>query len=126
MPQLATFIIISFNVRNDGDQVVALSCRGAVCGTKLHKSRGYLGKDDAVLLQEVGAALAQGGLAAEVGDDRDQPVTQPLDHHALRDARHQAQRVDVAADVVQEGACDMAHHKAWALLERWAIALAAD
>ncbi len=65
----------------------------------------YLGQQDAVLAQQGGAAGAQGGLAAEVGHDGHQAVPQALDHHALRDARHQAQRVDAAADVVQQRTC---------------------
>ena len=81
--------------------------RGRKTTQSKEKERGGrdLGQQDAVLAQEVGAAGAQGRLAAEVGHDGHQAVAQAVDHHALWDARHQAQRVDEAADVVQQRAC---------------------
>ena len=50
-------------------------------------------------------ALAQRRLRAEVGDDLHQAVAQRRNGHAVRDLAHQAQRVDVAPDAVQQRPC---------------------
>jgi hypothetical protein len=71
----------------------------------------YLGQEDAIFLKQVGAAGAQRGLAAEICHNGDQAVPQPVDHHPLRYAGHQAQRVDVAPNLVQQCTCERSTSK---------------
>ena len=51
------------------------------------------------------AALAQGRLRAEVGDDVHQAVAQPRNLQPRRNLLHQPQRIHVAAYVVQQSTC---------------------
>lgn len=66
---------------------------------------GNLGQQEAVCVQDGVAAFPQGGLGAEVGNDMDQAVSQPLHSHAVRHALQQAQRVHISPNVVHQLPC---------------------
>lgn len=51
------------------------------------------------------AALPQGGLGAEVGDDAHQAVAQPGDGQPRGDALHQGQGADIPPHVVHQLPC---------------------
>lgn len=57
------------------------------------------------MVQDGVAALAEGGLRTEVGDDVHQPVPQVGDAQARWNVLHQPQRVYIAAYMVQQGSC---------------------
>ena len=57
------------------------------------------------MVQDGVAALAEGGLCAEVGDDVHQPVPQVGDAQARWNLLHQPQRVYIATYMVQQGSC---------------------
>ena len=58
------------------------------------------------MVEDAVAALAQRCLCAEVCDDVDEPVAQPGDLQSRGDPLHQAQRVHIPPNVIQQRTCN--------------------
>ena len=56
-------------------------------------------------MKDVVAALAQGGLGAEVCDDVHEAISQALYGHPMRDALQQTHGVHIPSDVVHQLTC---------------------
>ncbi len=57
------------------------------------------------MVQDVVAALPEGSLGAEVGNDVNEPVSEIRDLQARRNLLHQTQRIHISPNVVQQGSC---------------------
>ena len=68
----------------------------------------HLCQDQAVVVQDVVAALPERRLGAEIGNDVNKPVPEVGDLQPCRNPLHQPQRVHIAPNMVQQSSCNQA------------------